>query len=146
MTTDYDTLYGTTANALGDPTPAVVRFFERLAQVPLRVLDIGCGQGRDALFIARLGHVVVGIVADITTFTPDSLFDVLLFDRILHLLPEAARLRVLDRHLDHVKDGGWVLILDEPSNMAGVQAVLSAHAANWTHAASTRSMLVARRS
>ena len=25
------------------------------------MLDLGCGQGRDALFIARKGHAVVGV-------------------------------------------------------------------------------------
>ena len=27
------------------------------------VLDLGCGQGRDALFIARRGHILLGVDA-----------------------------------------------------------------------------------
>ena len=73
------------------------------------LLDIGCGQGHVALLIARAGHRVVGvdlspsgihdmtrvatkealpvegIVADLSTFTPQGIFDVLLIDRTLHM-------------------------------------------------------------
>ena len=137
MAYDYDKLYGETPNALGNPTPVFVEFFDRFDQKQARVLDVGCGQGRDALFIARQGHSVTGvdispngirdlteaaanenlavkgIVADLTAFTPEGLFDVILFDRTLHMLPEAPRLAVLGRLLDHADAGGWVLIADE---------------------------------
>ena len=100
-------------------------------------MDIGCGQGRDALFIARLGHAVVGvdlsptgiaemcaiadeedlningIAADITEFVPEGMFDVILFDRTLHMLPKAPRLTVLSKLIAHVAPNGWVLIADE---------------------------------
>ena len=36
-------------------------FFKNYEQETVSVLDVGCGQGRDALFIARLGHVVTAI-------------------------------------------------------------------------------------
>lgn len=91
-----------------------MQFFETFANPAARVLDVGCGQGRDALFIARLGHSVVGVdlsahgirdllaaskaerlditgdVADITTYTPAGKFDVVLIDRTLHMLPKDA--------------------------------------------------------
>ena len=96
MANDYDQLYGETRDALGAPTRVIVDFFERLDSMPARVLDVGCGQGRDALFIARLGHSVVGVdispngiqcltaaaanenlkiegvIADMVTYTPDG--------------------------------------------------------------------------
>ncbi|HHC30170.1 MAG TPA: class I SAM-dependent methyltransferase, partial [Rhodobacterales bacterium] len=129
--------------------------FSRHAPTPCRVLDIGCGQGRDALFIARAGHAVVGvdlspngigdlkaaaqrehlaidgIVADITTFAPPGTFDIILIDRTLHMLAEAARLTVLARLLDHVTPKGWVLIADERANIAGFQQVIADHRAAW---------------
>lgn len=159
MACNYDELYGTTENALGEPTQVFVDFFQDHSKTQdgcrVRVLDIGCGQGRDALFIARLGHhvtgvdlsangirdltqsaaleglAVQGVVADITGFTPEGQFDVVLIDRTLHMLDEAPRLAVLSRLLDHVSDNGWLLIADERANMAGIKSVLQTHRATW---------------
>jgi len=155
MATNYDKLYGSSANALGAPTEVFVDFFHQQTQPQLRVLDVGCGQGRDALFIARLGHVVVGVdlspngisnlskaanrenlpitatVADITTYTPTGSFDILLFDRTLHMLPQAQHLAVLSRLIEYASDGSWVLIADERSNMAGFKSVFDADRHDW---------------
>lgn len=155
MAYDYDKLYGTTPSALGKPTQIFVDFFERQSETNFRVLDIGCGQGRDALFIARMGHSVVGIdlsangirdlvntankesldikgiVADIITFIPDGNFDVILIDRTLHMLTVGDRLVVLERLLSHVSNNGWVLISDERSNIAEFKDILTASANSW---------------
>ena len=61
MSTNYEKLYQVERQALGEPTKAFVSFFKSLTPNTLTVLDAGCGQGRDALFIARLGHQVTGI-------------------------------------------------------------------------------------
>ena len=74
------------------------------------VLDLGCGQGRDTLFISRKGHTVLGVDAVQTAikkmlklavlenlivngifagnidFDVDDVYDVVLIDRILHIL------------------------------------------------------------
>ena len=155
MAYNYDELYAQTPDALGAPTQKFVDFFDALVRTGLRVLDIGCGQGRDALFIGRLGHRVVGvdlspsgvrdlnaaaateelpitaIAADICAYQPDGMFDVLLIDRTLHMLSQPDMLRVLATLLDHVSDDGWVLIADEASNMAGFKTVMENHARNW---------------
>lgn len=149
MAYDYDKLYGSTAQALGDPTQIFVDFFAQHSGTPLRVLDVGCGQGRDAIFIARHGHSVVGvdlspngirdltqaatdenlditgITADLTTYTPDGTFDVVLIDRTLHMLAKDDRLAALTRLIPTVVENGWVLIADEKSNMPGFQTVLA---------------------
>lgn len=155
MAYDYDKLYGTTAQALGEPTQVFVDFFERNTSEALRVLDVGCGQGRDALFIARRGHSVVGVdlspngiselirtankeklaiegvVADISNFIPEGQFDVLLIDRTLHMLPKKERHDVLARLIDAVLNGGWVLIADERSNMQGFKDVFAGGGQAW---------------
>ena len=170
MAYDYDKLYGETRDALGEPTSAFVDFFDRLEQRTARVLDLGCGQGRDAIFIARKRHQVVAVdissngirdlkdiaahenlpvecaVADIVTYQPNGLFDVILIDRTLHMLAALDRNTVLERSLDHVRDGGWILIADEASNMKNFKAVIAAHAANWNVISSRRGYLFLRRS
>ncbi|MEZ5778686.1 MAG: class I SAM-dependent methyltransferase [Paracoccaceae bacterium] len=155
MAYDYDRLYGETRDALGQPTSTFVDFFDQFDQQRARVLDVGCGQGRDALFIARKGHIVVGVdispngirdlntaavkenlviegvVADISTYRPDGEFDVILVDRTLHMLPKLTQLSVLETLLDHVMKNGWVLIADEAANIKDFEAVISGHHADW---------------
>lgn len=169
MAYNYDQLYGETPDALGDPTSEFVDFFAGFEPRGARVLDIGCGQGRDALFIARLGHHVVGVdispngigdlvataekqglsvegvVADITTYVPDGLFDVVLIDRTLHMLPRGPRLDVLGRMLGCVSDKGWVLIADETSNIGDFKDALEAHSHDWKSALSKKGYLFAQR-
>jgi len=156
MAYDYDKLYGDTPNALGDPAALFTAFFDAFEQRNARVLDVGCGQGRDALFIARRGHRVVGvdlspngirdmqtvadkeglaiegIVADLVTFRPDGMYDVVLVDRTLHMLSQADQRAVLKVLLDHVEVEGWVLISDEKSNIQGFRDVIAAHEFDWT--------------
>ncbi|OJI94222.1 methyltransferase family protein [Planktotalea frisia] len=152
---DYDASYKTTPQALGAPNQLFVDVFQSFTKAPLRVLDVGCGQGRDALHIARLGHSVVGIdlspsgvadmcraaatenldvegrVADITEFVPEGVFDVVLIDRTLHMLAETPRLFVLARLIQHVVPKGRVLIEDERSNIAGFKTVLQQDESVW---------------
>ncbi|MEO0598119.1 MAG: methyltransferase domain-containing protein, partial [Chloroflexota bacterium] len=61
MPTDYEKLYQEQRHVLGKPTQVFVDFFDEYTKEKADVLDLGCGQGRDALFIARLGHRVVGV-------------------------------------------------------------------------------------
>lgn len=169
MAYDYDKLYGETADALGQPTRIIVNFFKKIERKELHVLDIGCGQGRDALFIARLGHRVVGIdispngindmtaaaaaenlpvegiVADISDYAPEDAFDIILIDRTLHMLPKPKRLSVLGRLLDHVNPESWVLIADEASNMKDFEAVLAKSNSKWTTELTERGYLFVQR-
>ena len=59
MTVSYDKYYQT-ENLFGDPYPELIEF---LSDYPQRgkMLDLGCGQGRDSISLARLGFSVVGI-------------------------------------------------------------------------------------
>ena len=169
MAYNYDALYKDEPNALGAPTEVFVTFFTKLSDQSLRVLDVGCGQGRDALFIARLGHSVVGvdlsphgikdmiaaaededldvvgITADITEFTPDGTFDVILIDRTLHMLDAKVGQSVLALLLNHVAPDGWVLIADEASNMPGFKIVIAESGFNWETAFEKRGYLFIHR-
>lgn len=166
---DYDKLYRAERNALGAPTPALLDAFTTLLAPPARVLDVGCGQGRDALPLARMGHEVVGVdlspkgiadmtatarteglavtghVADITTFVPEGKFDALLCDRTLHMLDENDRLAALARLLACLRPGGVLLLADEPGNMPGFRQVIDTSGHTWDTLESTRGYLFLRR-
>ncbi|MCA0972226.1 methyltransferase domain-containing protein [Halobacillus litoralis] len=91
----------------GDPYPGLVSFFE--AYEPKgHVLDLGCGQGRDALCLGRLGYTVTGVdvstvgieqmnqvahrealnvngkVGDVNSFKISDEHDIILLDSMLH--------------------------------------------------------------
>lgn len=169
MAYNYDALYATTPNALGAPTKVFVDFFDTYDQPNARVLDVGSGQGRDALFIARRGHTVVGvdlspsgvqdmidtaateglsvegIVADIASFSPEGVFDIIVIDRTLHMLDKEPRLATLIGLLDCVAIDGWVLIEDERANIAGFKTVFQNHKAQWKIVKETRGTFFLRR-
>lgn len=155
MSTDYEKYYQETQHALGEPTREFVQFFESYPKQNAQVLDVGCGQGRDALFIARLGHSVVGVdispsgvsdmiahsntedldiigeIADIRAYKPKGKFNIVLIDRTLHMLNEADRLDVLSSLICHVAESGYLLIADERTNMAGFHGVLETSEISW---------------
>jgi len=58
---EFDKIYTDAQNFFGkDPSPLLAAFHELIPR-HVRVLDIGVGQGRNALFLARRGYRVVGI-------------------------------------------------------------------------------------
>lgn len=59
MAIGYDEYYQT-ENLFGNPYPELIDFF-RAHQNKGKLLDVGCGQGRDAIALARLGFKVTGI-------------------------------------------------------------------------------------
>lgn len=59
MSEAYDKYYKT-ENLFGEPYPELIRFYSNW--IPKgNLLDLGCGQGRDAIALARLGYEVTGI-------------------------------------------------------------------------------------
>ncbi|WP_020567018.1 class I SAM-dependent methyltransferase [Neolewinella persica] len=59
MNPAYDKYYET-ENLFGAPYPELLDFYNNLPNKG-KLLDIGCGQGRDAIALARLGFEVTGI-------------------------------------------------------------------------------------
>jgi 2-polyprenyl-3-methyl-5-hydroxy-6-metoxy-1,4-benzoquinol methylase len=59
MGVTYDKYYQT-ENLFGKPYPQLIDFFREIEDKG-KVLDVGCGQGRDAIALARLGFDVTGI-------------------------------------------------------------------------------------
>lgn len=59
MKVAYDKYYQT-ENLFGKPYPELIKYFSTYPKQG-KVLDLGCGQGRDSIPIARLGFDVTGI-------------------------------------------------------------------------------------
>ena len=145
MSTKYDRHYAADPAACGAAFAPFVEFVQSL-EGSCRILDLGCGQGRDALLFARAGHRVVGVdssavgigqllrtveaealevelsVGDVTEFVPPGLFDVVVLDRLLHMLPSPRP--VLERALRALEPGGRVLVSDYPKQLPMIREVL----------------------
>lgn len=156
MAIDYENFYQNSPHGLGEPTKEFVRFFNECNEQSLEVLDVGCGQGRDVFFIARLGHDVTavdisptgvgdvvaeakseglsitGVVADICDHEWQGQFDVVVIDRTLHMLGPDERIQVLRCLLGITKAGSHVLIADERSNISTFSAEFEESQWDWT--------------
>ncbi len=148
MSVKYDTYYAEGADALGPPTARLVKLLQGELRAPSDVLDVGCGQGRDAVWLAKAGHHVVGFdvstvgigqlkdlitqldlsitaeVADLESFQTDLQFDCLLFDRTLHMVTTDVRIAGFKRLLGYLKPAGLVVVLDEAPNLDGLRAAI----------------------
>jgi len=102
----YDKYYKT-EDLFGEPYPELINFFKRY-EPKGKLIDLGCGQGRDSIFLARLGYNVtgidiskvgidqmssiakkeglslIGLVGDIYSFDNYQEFDIVLLDSLLH--------------------------------------------------------------
>lgn len=139
MTVTYDKYYQT-VNLFGKPYPELLEFF---ADYPKKgkVLDLGCGQGRDAITLARLGYSVtgidnskvgidqmnqigqtenlklVGLVGDIYTFDQFNQFDILLIDSMFHFAKKDKEKEIgfVKKIVSKLKNGGLFVICIQDS-------------------------------
>lgn len=132
MNIPYNKYYQET-DYFGKPYPGLMEFFETYPMRP-RILDLGCGQGRDTLFLGSIGYQVLGvdisdvgikqlnevaqsqqlpvkgIVHDIYDYSISKEVDMVLLDSMFHfykkdLVKEKA---LLLRILDEIKCGGII--------------------------------------
>ena len=106
MNMEYDNYYQA-ENIFGNPYPELIDFYATIEEKG-KLLDLGCGQGRDAIALARLGFTVTGIdnskvgieqlnaiaekenlalkgiVEDIYSYSNFSEFDFILLDSMFH--------------------------------------------------------------
>lgn len=164
---DYDKHYRKGRGQCGEPFPPLVEALSAL-EAPARVLDLGCGQGRDALLAARLGHDVVGVdlsqigiehmledaeseglsvegvVTDVLEFRSRRKFDVVIVDRVLHLLlDDEERTRCLERVRSLTKKRGQVLVADTPKHAAQIHTFFDGD--DWAITKRTKNYLFASR-
>lgn len=119
----------------GKPYPGLVDFFMNYPERNV-VLDLGCGQGRDALFLGRIGYRVIGVdisdvgiqqlnlaaqkenlqvkglVADIYSFGITDEYDMVLLDSIFHFYKNDIDKETgfLKRIIEEIKPGGVICI------------------------------------
>lgn len=125
--TDYDRRYTTEGYYWGlKPNRLCYDVMKILPPIkPYRVLDIGCGEGKDAVFFAKCGYSVTAFdqsekgiekakklaehnqvevnlfKADLFDYRPDREFDIIFSSGVLHFLPQTVRKEVtgsLKRH------------------------------------------------
>ncbi len=139
--TNYNKIYQKNLESCGKPYPEILNFFYTFNSSPLQVLDLGCGQGRDAIPIAKLGHHVLGvdisktgisqmmtvakkehlaingIIASALEFKWHKKFDIVLMDRLIHMFKtDAEKLSLMNNACGLTKRNGYVLIADTPKN------------------------------
>ncbi len=134
MTVTYDKYYQT-ENFFGEPYPELIDF---MSDYPKKgnVLDMGCGQGRDAIALARLGYSVTGIdkskvgieqmkkigeienlnldgqVGDIYSFDRFDEFDVVLLDSMFHFAKKdrVKEIGLVKRIVSDVRNGSLIVV------------------------------------
>lgn len=120
-------------NYFGAPYPGLVAFFKTYPERNM-VLDLGCGQGRDALFLGSIGYRVIGVdisdvgiqqlnkaaqdqrlqvkgsVADIYSFGITDEYDIVLLDSIFHFYKNdiEKEKKLLQRIIAEIKLGGVI--------------------------------------
>jgi len=131
-TNQYDTKYAGETYYWGfTPSTTCYEVLKRMPPArPLKLLDIGCGEGRNAVFFARNGYDVtafdlspkgvektlrlaehVGVrlrafPADLTTYRLDEEFDVLFSTGALHYIPPALRPAIFANYQQATRPAG----------------------------------------
>ncbi len=156
-TSTYDREYKT-PNLFGRSYKELVQFFTKLPERGT-VLDLGCGQGRDSIDLAKLGYQVTGIdiskvgidqlnekakklglsltgkVADIYKFVIEDQYDIVLLDSILHFSEKdmAKELGLLTNIADSTKRGGIICICIKKSKKREdiLKSFFTKHGSEW---------------
>ena len=132
VVTDYDKRYNTEEYYWGlMPNRICYDIMKILPPIkPYRVLDIGCGEGKDAVFFAKCGYDVTALdiseqgiekakklaehnqvevrffKADLFDYRPDTEYDIIFSSGVLHFVPENNRVELCDSLKAHTTDTG----------------------------------------
>ena len=130
----FDNTYDENPEMFGHPYKELQDYFnKRMRRGTL--LDLGCGQGRDSIFLASLGYQVTavdsskvginqmikeaqtmgleidGIANDIQNLKLQRKFDVILFDMLLHGFEDSTQLELLGKYSNHLNQDGILCIV-----------------------------------
>ncbi|WP_075350829.1 class I SAM-dependent methyltransferase [Algoriphagus marinus] len=134
MSIAYDKYYQT-EDLFGKPYPELIAFFADYSKKG-KVIDLGCGQGRDAIPLARMGYSVTGIdnskvgidqmnqvgqdenlnlvgqVGDIYAFDRFSEFDIILLDSMFHFAKKDRdkEIGLIQKIISQIKNGSLLVV------------------------------------
>lgn len=132
VVTDYDRRYSTEEYYWGlVPNRICYDIMKLLPPVrPYRLLDMGCGEGKDAVFFARCGYAVTAfdiseqgiekakrlaeynkvdvhfLKADLFDYRPDGEYDIIFSSGVLHFIQQSGRKELCDSLKAHTANGG----------------------------------------
>lgn len=127
---NFNQTYEKNPEMFGHPYKELQDYFKK--QKRGSILDVGSGQGRDALFLASIGYKVTaidfsevgikqmleqnnninGVVADILIYQPDQTYNIILFDMILHGFNQEQRELLLEK-FSEVTDTICIVVPDK---------------------------------
>jgi 2-polyprenyl-3-methyl-5-hydroxy-6-metoxy-1,4-benzoquinol methylase len=134
--TNYDQQYQVENNLSGSPYAEFEEFVKQHAKQGGTALDLGCGQGRDTLMLAKYGYAVTGVdtsyvgiaqmlerakndnltvngvVADIYEYELRDKYDVVVLDSILHFekADKSKELALLITLTNHINENGFLFL------------------------------------
>jgi 2-polyprenyl-3-methyl-5-hydroxy-6-metoxy-1,4-benzoquinol methylase len=137
----YDKQYTVAENLFGSPYKEFEDFVRNHALKGGKALDLGCGQGRDALMLAQYGYTVTGVdaskvgvaqmletaqarslavdgvIGNFYEYEPDDHFDAIVLDSILHFEPadRIKELALLDKVASLINVNGYLFVFVQKS-------------------------------
>ena len=130
----FDNTYDEKPEMFGHPYQELQDYFNN-CQIRGNLLDLGCGQGRDSLFLASIcynvtavdnskvgikqminkaqsqGFKIDGIVDDIKNIKLKKKFNVILFDMLLHGFENSTQLELLRKYSNSLNQDGILCIV-----------------------------------
>ena len=130
----FDKSYSDTNDMFGHPYQELQDYFKNRSEKN-KILDLGCGQGRDSLFLASIGYKVTaidtsevgvnqmlakakeqqlqinGITGDALSLDLEEKFDIILFDMLLHSFEKEQQLLILEKCMSFLETNGTFCIV-----------------------------------
>lgn len=151
----FNDAYSDDEAMFGEPYQELQDYFTKLTPKG-KVLDLWCGQGRDALFLASVGYKVTAvdsssvgikqmlmqaedqglkitdIATDILNMSLDEKFNVILFDMVLHGFEKEHQAKLLQKYSKNLDDGGFFcVVFPDDMNTAHFMTILNTSSKKW---------------